>query len=71
MSRTTSLSICLALLAPGLVWAQDTGPVVERLSGPIPREIQAFRETQGRFKERIQEFQADTRSFIGVPSRWL
>lgn len=65
------LVLVCALLGVSLEALADEGtddntvrPAVERLSGHIPDEVEAYRDVHERFKLRAEEFERDTRSFV-------
>ncbi|MEQ1502946.1 MAG: tetratricopeptide repeat protein, partial [Myxococcota bacterium] len=53
---------------PASAASADRGTATEappdRLEGPVPVEVDAFRATQDRFSERMKELEDDTRSFV-------
>lgn len=59
------LSLLLALVLPTVASAQDTSPpVVERLSGPVESEVDAYQAALERFQGRMSEFNADVRAIV-------
>ena len=45
---------------------ESTGPQVERITGPVPKEVEALHAVHARFTARVDEFKSDTRAFIGA-----
>jgi len=42
----------------------DTGPIVERVTGPTQEEVEAYDQTVLRFKAGVEEFERDTLAFV-------
>jgi TolA-binding protein len=58
--RTRQVVVALALLVSGSAFGQ----AADRVEGPIPEELDAFRRASDRFAERAQEMRDDTREFV-------
>lgn len=54
------LLVLVALVAPSLAFAQAS----DRIEGPVPEELQAFKEASARFVDRATEMRDDTREYV-------
>lgn len=59
-------SLVTLLALGGLVGPAHAQSAGDRLEGPIPEEVRAFREAGNRFKERMVEVEVDTRRFVAL-----
>lgn len=58
--QARTIALTLALLVGGVARAQSA----DRLEGPIPEEVEAYKQAAERFAERGREFREDTQAFV-------
>jgi hypothetical protein len=56
----------VAVLALFFATSTAWGQAADRIEGPVPDEVTAFRSATDRFRDRMQELESDTRAFVAM-----